>query len=342
MGVIRYGHDEIVAILDSTMAGRNLREFLPALRRPVRRDARRGPRAARSGPTRCSSASPRPAAAAARLGGRRSSRRSRAGLDVHSGLHQFLGDDPRVRGGRRGGRHADRSTTGARRTGWRRPSAGGTVPGKRVILTVGTDCAIGKMSVALELVAAARRDGAVGGHGPDRPDRDDDRGLGRGRRPGHQRLHQRDRRVARRAGRGAAATGCIVEGQGSIDHPAYSAVTMGLIHGATPARDGPRPQARPRPSTTSTTCPRRRSRSPSSAVHRAARADRRPRRAVEGRGAWRSTRRSSRTTTRLAPSSMPSRPRPACPPTTRSGSAPDRLWPAVRDAGRRPAVGLTR
>ena len=32
-------------------------------------------------------------------------------------------------------------------------------PGKRVILTVGTDCAIGKMSVALELRAAARAAG---------------------------------------------------------------------------------------------------------------------------------------------------------------------------------------
>ena len=30
LGVIRYGRDQIVAILDSTMAGRNLRELLPA------------------------------------------------------------------------------------------------------------------------------------------------------------------------------------------------------------------------------------------------------------------------------------------------------------------------
>ena len=44
-------------------------------------------------------------------------------------------------------------------------------PGKRVILTVGTDCAIGKMSVALELVAAAAARRAVGGRSsrPARP-----------------------------------------------------------------------------------------------------------------------------------------------------------------------------
>ena len=34
-------------------------------------------------------------------------------------------------------------------------------PGKRVILTVGTDCAIGKMSVALELRRAAIASGPV-------------------------------------------------------------------------------------------------------------------------------------------------------------------------------------
>ena len=57
---------------------------------------------------------------------------------------------PRVRGGggREGHRIVDYRRPPERR---RRRSGGRTRPGKRVILTVGTDCAIGKMSVALEL-----------------------------------------------------------------------------------------------------------------------------------------------------------------------------------------------
>jgi uncharacterized NAD-dependent epimerase/dehydratase family protein len=107
------------------------------------------------------------------------------------------------------------------------------LPGKRVILTVGTDCAIGKMSVALELVAAARRDGAsavmvptgqtgmmIEGWGVaiDRVISDFTNGTV-------------EWLVEQGESRGDWV---IVEGQGSIDHPAYSAVTMGLIHGATP------------------------------------------------------------------------------------------------------------
>ena len=73
----------------------------------------------------------------------------RAGLELHSGLHTFLGDDPSSRP-RRAPPASDRGL----------PAAAGAdglavgrlhLPGKRVILTVGTDCAIGKMSVALEL-----------------------------------------------------------------------------------------------------------------------------------------------------------------------------------------------
>jgi uncharacterized NAD-dependent epimerase/dehydratase family protein len=107
------------------------------------------------------------------------------------------------------------------------------LPGKRVILTVATDCAIGKMSVALELVASARRDGASAAMVPtgqtgmmiegwgvavDRVISDFTNGTVEWL------VEQGEDR----------ADWVFVEGQGSIDHPAYSAVTMGLIHGATP------------------------------------------------------------------------------------------------------------
>ena len=231
MGVIRYGHDTVVAILDSTLAGRNLAEFLPgrdipfvgrlehALDGPVRPDGLLIGIAPTGGKLP-------PDWRATILGA------IEAGLDVHSGLHEFLGDDPEFA--------VAAALAGIRLIDYRRPpermetSVGRRhLPGKRVILTVGTDCAIGKMSVALELVAAARRDGASAvmvptgqtgmmiegwGVAVDRVISDFTNGT-----------------VEWLVEQGEARGDWVfVEGQGSIDHPAYSAVTMGLIHGATP------------------------------------------------------------------------------------------------------------
>ncbi|HEX2470371.1 MAG TPA: DUF1611 domain-containing protein [Candidatus Limnocylindrales bacterium] len=231
MGVIRYGRDTIVAILDSTMAGRNMSEFLPdrdipfvgslseALAGPVRPDGLLIGIAPTGGKLP-------PAWRATIL------EAIRAGLEIHSGLHQFLGDDPEFA--------AAAQAAGTRLIDYRRPPdrMETTVgrrhqQGKRVILTVGTDCAIGKMSVALEIVAAARRDGASAvmvptgqtgmliegwGVAVDRVISDFTNGTVEWL------VEQGERR----------ADWVFVEGQGSIDHPAFSAVTMGLIHGATP------------------------------------------------------------------------------------------------------------
>ncbi len=155
-----------------------------------------------------------------------------AGLDVLSGLHTFIGDDP--------GFVAAAAGTGARIVDYRRPpermeTSVGRLhgPGKHVILTVGTDCAIGKMSVALELTQAAIDAGLRGvlvptgqtgmmiegwGVAVDRLAADFVQGTC-------------EWLVEEAEGLG---DWIFVEGQGSLDHPAYSSVTLGLIHGTTP------------------------------------------------------------------------------------------------------------
>jgi uncharacterized NAD-dependent epimerase/dehydratase family protein len=230
-GVIRYGRDDVVAVLDSSRAGQNVAALLPghdipilatleeALARPAPPDALligiaptggRLPEAWRS-------------IILAALA---------AGLDVLSGLHTFLGADPELA--------AAAAASGVEIIDYRRPpermeTATGRRhgPGKRVILTVGTDCAIGKMSVALELRRAALATGdravfvATGQTGMmiegwgvaiDRVISDFAQGT-------------TEWLVEQGEGLGDWV---IVEGQGSLDHPAYSAVTLALIHGATP------------------------------------------------------------------------------------------------------------
>ena len=102
-----------------------------------------------------------------------------------------------------------------------------------MILTVGTDCAIGKMSVALEL----RKSGlAPGDRSPSsRPGQTgmmiDGWGVAVDRVISDFVQGTVEWMLEEGEERG---DWIIVEGQGSLDHPAYSSVTLGLIHGSTP------------------------------------------------------------------------------------------------------------
>jgi uncharacterized NAD-dependent epimerase/dehydratase family protein len=234
MGVIRFGQDKILAVIDSTQAGRNVREWLG--------DSGRFDIPIVASLNESLGFLPRANAlliGIAPTGGRLPDEwravvlaAIRSGLDVLSGLHTFLGDDPELV-------EAARSA-GVRLVDYRRPperaetSVGRLhAPGKRVILTVGTDCAIGKMSVALELrrAAAARGRSATfvptgqtgmmiegWGVAVDRVVADFLQGTAEWL------VEEGERR----------GDWLLVEGQGSLDHPAYSSVTLGLIHGTTP------------------------------------------------------------------------------------------------------------
>lgn len=235
IGVIRYAPHPVVAVIDRSHAGRTVGEVLglpgERLRVPVvasLADALRSP----TPPTAL-------LIGIAPTGGRlpeawRAIVREAllAGLDVHSGLHTFLGDDPEFG---ELARQLGRTIVDYRRPPEFAATAVGRRhrPGSRVVLTVGTDCAVGKMTVALELrraaVEAGRRAAFVAtgqtgmmiegwGVAVDRVVADFLQGTC-------------EWLVAEGETR---ADWVFVEGQGSLDHPAYSSVTLGLIHGTTP------------------------------------------------------------------------------------------------------------
>ena len=139
-----------------------------------RRETSRACRSSPTSPRRCrsrrrsrSSASRRRAAGSRRPGGRSSATASRNGIGIENGLHQFLRDDPELAPLAR--------ASGATLTDLRRPpadldvpsGANLEVPGK-IVLTVGSDCAIGKMTVSLELDREARARGIASEVRPDR------------------------------------------------------------------------------------------------------------------------------------------------------------------------------
>ncbi len=230
-GVIRYGRDEVVAVLDSTEAGRSVAEFLPDNDIPIVATL-----------DEALAMAPRPDAlliGIAPTGGKLPPEwratilaAIAAGLDVLSGLHTFLGDDPEFA--------SAAAVHGTRIVDYRRPpermetSVGRRHgAGKRVLLTVGTDCAIGKMSVALELrrAALARGDSAVFVPSGQTGMMIDGWGVAVDRL-----ISDFAQGTVEWLVEQAETMGdwILVEGQGSLDHPAYSAVTLALIHGSTP------------------------------------------------------------------------------------------------------------
>src|SRR5262249_7479740 len=149
-GVLRYRRDDVVAILDSTRAPGDTEEGVPVVQTVA--DARAyEPTTALVG--------------VATQGGRFPPAWIDLlrecivdGLDVENGLHGFLGDDPEL--------SALAAQHGVELRDLRRPPADlSTATGANfevlgtTVLTVGSDCAIGKMTVALELDLEARRRG---------------------------------------------------------------------------------------------------------------------------------------------------------------------------------------
>jgi uncharacterized NAD-dependent epimerase/dehydratase family protein len=155
------------------------------------------------------------------------------GLDVENGLHVFLGNDAELSG------LAEEHRVELRDL--RRPPADlSTATGENlgvdatIVLTVGSDCAIGKMTVSCELDLEARRRGlrsvfvptgqtgmAIAGWGiaVDAVVSDFLAGAA-------------ERLVVEARERGGDLL--WVEGQGSLLSPVYSGVTLGLYHGSVP------------------------------------------------------------------------------------------------------------
>jgi uncharacterized NAD-dependent epimerase/dehydratase family protein len=156
-----------------------------------------------------------------------------AGLDVENGLHEFISEDEEL------AELARRHDVELRDL--RKPPPDLSVPTgenlvvpAKIVLTVGSDCAIGKKTVAVELDLEARTRGlksvfvptgqtgiAIAGWGiaVDAVVSDFLAGAA-------------EWLVVEGARRGGEVL--FVEGQGSLVHPAYSGVTLGLMHGSAP------------------------------------------------------------------------------------------------------------
>lgn len=236
MGVLRYGADPVVAVIDSTNAGRMADEVIGQ------------PGGVGAGVPIVASVADalelRPDTlliGIAPIGGRLPEawrpgilQALTAKLDVISGLHHFLGDDPELAAAAR--------ASGASIWDVRRPPAdlaqrirtgAAHRPGSHTVYFCGSDCDVGKMTVAFEVTREAQRRGLSAGFAASGQTGIMISGEG----------IPVDRFISDFVAGGVEALTldfanrydwAFIEGQGSLIHPAYSAVTLGLLHGCAP------------------------------------------------------------------------------------------------------------
>ena len=232
-GVIRYGRDTVVAVIDSTKAGMDVPQALGGASFghgiPVVRDIHEAlnyqPDSLLIGIAPMGGALPE----AWRW---QLLTAIDNGLDIISGLHFFLSQDGELR--------AAAAKHGVTIWDVRRPPDDNRVaqfiphrPGSHTVLFVGSDCAVGKMTAALELDIEARKRGLnsafvatgqtgimISGSGlpVDRIISDFVAGM----------VEQMVLDFTN------VYDWVFVEGQGALNHPGYSPVTLGLIHGSMP------------------------------------------------------------------------------------------------------------
>ncbi|KTG09165.1 hypothetical protein AUR64_15335 [Haloprofundus marisrubri] len=228
-GVMRYGNDDIVAVLDRDRAGTRVRDH--------RADLPDAPIVASFEDVPDAESVDALLVGIAPIGGgfdetwRPDVRTAiEAGCDVIAGLHYFLEDDEEF--------SELAADHGVDLVDVRKPDPTlGVAKGvadevsAEVVLTVGTDCSVGKMTATLELVEAATEAGIDAAFVPTGQTGIMISGWG----------NPVDRVVSDfTAGAveemileiGDDYEMLFVEGQGSIVHPAYSAVTCGILHGS--------------------------------------------------------------------------------------------------------------
>ena len=236
VGVMRYGADSVVAIIDSTRSGQDAATALGDSHGlgsgiPIVADV---PSAMRFDPDTL-------LIGIAPIGGQLPDvwrgvilDAITAGLDIVSGLHYFLGDDAEIA-----------NAAAARHTHvWdlRRPpddlamrigEGAAHRSGSHTVYFCGTDCNVGKMTVALECDREAQRRGLSSTFAATGQTGIMIAGSG----------IPADRFISDFLAGGVEGLvlplceqydWVFVEGQGSLLHPAYSAVTLGLLHGAAP------------------------------------------------------------------------------------------------------------